>query len=83
MPLQLQQFLDDTHYRDLSQSGFRSGFRTEKGLVALVEDLRKDLDRLILLDLSVVFDTIIHSILLEDLLGVAARCYNGSAPLPL
>uniref|UniRef100_A0A803SSM3 Reverse transcriptase domain-containing protein n=1 Tax=Anolis carolinensis TaxID=28377 RepID=A0A803SSM3_ANOCA len=72
---QLQGFLDDTDFLDQSQSGFRPGFSTEMALVALVDDLRRELDRgsvtlLVLLDISAAFDTIDHGILLGRLSGM-------------
>uniref|UniRef100_A0A803TDF9 Reverse transcriptase domain-containing protein n=1 Tax=Anolis carolinensis TaxID=28377 RepID=A0A803TDF9_ANOCA len=72
---QLQGFLDDINYLDQSQSGFRPGHGTKTALVALVDDLRRELDRgsvtlLVLLDISAAFDTIDHGILLGRLSGM-------------
>uniref|UniRef100_R4GD80 Reverse transcriptase domain-containing protein n=1 Tax=Anolis carolinensis TaxID=28377 RepID=R4GD80_ANOCA len=72
---QLQAFLDDTDFLDPAQSGFRSGHCTETALVAIVDDLRQELDRgsvslLVQLDLSATFDTIAHGILLGRLVGM-------------
>uniref|UniRef100_A0A803TII9 Reverse transcriptase domain-containing protein n=1 Tax=Anolis carolinensis TaxID=28377 RepID=A0A803TII9_ANOCA len=75
---QLQGFLDDINYLDQSQSGFRPGHSTKTALVALVDDLRRELDRgsvtlLVLLDISAAFDTIDHGILLGRLSGMGLR----------
>ncbi|KAF7239428.1 Visinin-like protein 1 [Varanus komodoensis] len=72
---QLQALLDETDYLDPFQSGFRPGYGTESALVALYDDLCRERDRgsaslLVLLDLSVAFDTIDHSILLNRLAGL-------------
>ncbi|XP_061469317.1 uncharacterized protein LOC133378496 isoform X1 [Rhineura floridana] len=75
---QLQSFLELTDYYDSFQSGFRPGNGTETVLVALVDDLRKELDRgrmslLVLLDLSAAFDMIDHDILLGRLSEMGLR----------
>uniref|UniRef100_A0A803TP95 Reverse transcriptase domain-containing protein n=1 Tax=Anolis carolinensis TaxID=28377 RepID=A0A803TP95_ANOCA len=72
---QLQAFLVDTDFLDPAQSGFRQGHGTKTALVALVDDLRRELDRgsvslLVLLDISAAFDTVNHGILLGRLAGM-------------
>uniref|UniRef100_A0A803TC32 Reverse transcriptase domain-containing protein n=1 Tax=Anolis carolinensis TaxID=28377 RepID=A0A803TC32_ANOCA len=72
---QLQGFLVDTDFLDPAQSALRPGHGTETALVALVDDLRRELDRgsvslLVLLDLSAAFDTVDHGILLGRLAGM-------------
>ncbi|KAF7251092.1 putative RNA-directed DNA polymerase from transposon BS [Varanus komodoensis] len=72
---QLQALLDETDYLDPFQSGFRPGYGTESALVALYDDLCRERDRgsaslLVLLDLSVAFNTIDHGILLDRLKGL-------------
>ncbi|KAF7247744.1 Reverse transcriptase-like protein [Varanus komodoensis] len=62
---QLQALLDETDYLNPFQSGFRPGYGTESALVALYTDLCREKDRgsaslLVLLDLSVAFNTIDH-----------------------
>ena len=69
---QLQAHLDETEALDPFQSGFRPRHDTEMQLVALHDDLLREADRgkvslLVLLDISVAFDTIDHSILLGRL----------------
>ncbi|KAF7246247.1 Kappa-type opioid receptor [Varanus komodoensis] len=82
---QLQALLDETDYLDPFQSGFRPGYGTESALVTLYDDLCRERDResaslLVLLDLSVAFDTIEHGILLDRLAGLgvggtALQCF--------
>ncbi|KAF7242143.1 putative RNA-directed DNA polymerase from transposon BS [Varanus komodoensis] len=72
---QLQALLDETDYLDPFQSGFRPRYGTESALVTPYEDLCRERDRgsaslLVLLNLSVAFDTIDHGILLDRLVGL-------------
>uniref|UniRef100_A0A803TU59 Reverse transcriptase domain-containing protein n=1 Tax=Anolis carolinensis TaxID=28377 RepID=A0A803TU59_ANOCA len=70
---QLRGFLDDTDYLDPFQSGFRPGHGTEMALVALVDDLRRELDRgsvSLMVFREAAFDTIDHGILLGQLSGM-------------
>uniref|UniRef100_A0A803SXZ5 Reverse transcriptase domain-containing protein n=1 Tax=Anolis carolinensis TaxID=28377 RepID=A0A803SXZ5_ANOCA len=72
---QLQGFLVDTDFLDPAQSGFRPGHGTKTALVALVDDLHRELDRgsvplLVLPDLTTAFNTVDHGILLGRLVGM-------------
>ena len=78
---QLQTFLEETSALDPFQSGFRPGCGVETALVALMNDLRRHLDRggsefLMLLDLTAAFDTVDHELLACRL---AATGIQGSA----
>ena len=69
---QLQAHLDETDALDQFQSGFRLRHGTETALVSLYDDLLREADRgkmslLVLLDISVAFDTVDHGILLGRL----------------
>uniref|UniRef100_A0A670I2H7 Reverse transcriptase domain-containing protein n=1 Tax=Podarcis muralis TaxID=64176 RepID=A0A670I2H7_PODMU len=75
---QLGRFLDETSALDPFQSGFRAGHGTETALVALTDDLRRQLDRggsglLILLDLSAAFDMVDHELLDHRLADVGIQ----------
>ena len=66
----LQMFLKEMSILDPFQSTFRMHHRTESTLVALQENLLREANKesvtlLVLLDLSVAFDTINHGILLR------------------
>ncbi|KAF7243832.1 Dymeclin [Varanus komodoensis] len=72
---QLQALSDENDYLDPFQSSFRPGYGTESALVTLYDDLCRERDRgsaslLVLLHLSVAFDTIDHGILLDRLAGL-------------
>uniref|UniRef100_A0A670IWM0 Reverse transcriptase domain-containing protein n=1 Tax=Podarcis muralis TaxID=64176 RepID=A0A670IWM0_PODMU len=80
---QLGRFLEETSTLDPFQSDFRPGFGTETALVALTDDLRRQLDRggsglLILLDLSAAFDMVDHDLLDHHLadLGIQGIARN-------
>ncbi len=67
---QVTAFLTQNNLLDSNQSGFRSGHSAETALLSVVEDLRlarmaSKSSLLILLDLSAVFDTVNHQILLS------------------
>ncbi|KAF7238951.1 TOX high mobility group box family member 2, partial [Varanus komodoensis] len=73
---QLQALLDETGYLDPFQSGLRPGYGTESALVMMTcaeRDRGRDRESaslLVLLDLSVTFDTIDHGIFLDRLAGL-------------
>lgn len=65
---------------DSFQSGFRLGFGTETDLVTLTDDLYQELDKenMTLLDRSMAFDTISHSILLNCFLTLGLGEHHSS-----
>ena len=70
----LHTFLNDTNSLDTFQLGFRPHHGTEAALVMLLEDPLQEANSrsvalLVLLDLSVAFDTVDHNILLDWLWG--------------
>lgn len=70
MNRQLTDYIDQHQLLDDTQFGFRKGHRTETALIKATEEIRTILDKggaaiLILLDLSVAFDTVDHSILID------------------
>ena len=72
---QHQALLDETDYLDSFQLGFRPGYEMKTALVALFHNLCWEKDRgnaslLILLDISVAFNTIDHGVLLDRLSGM-------------
>ena len=69
---QLLEHLEKTHVLPDNQSAYRQLYSTETALCSVVNDLIILMDEgkcgvLILLDLSAAFDTVVHSLLLEDL----------------
>ena len=69
---QLQDYLLQTQVLPDQQSAYRQLYSTETALCSVVSDLILLMDNdkcgiLILLDLSAAFDTVVHSLLLEDL----------------
>ena len=75
---QLQGFLEETSALDPFQSGFRASHGVEMALVALTDDLRRQLDLggsalLILLDLTAAFDIVDHGLLARRLADVGIQ----------
>ena len=80
---QLQGILDEMDYLDPFQFGFKPGYGMKLALVAVVDDLHQELEMwyvslLVLLDLSVAFDTTDHVIFLGWDLG--ALFYSDFSP---
>ncbi len=83
---QVSLFLSQNNKLDAKQSGFRSGHSTETVLLSVTEALRiakadSKSSVLILLDLSVAFDTVNHQILLStlsslDITGIPLRWFE-------
>ncbi len=83
---QVSLFLSQNNKLDAKQSGFRSGHSTETALLSVTEALRiakadPKSSVLILLDLSVAFDTVNHQILLStlsslDITGIPLRWFE-------
>ncbi len=83
---QVSLFLSQNNKLDAKQSGFRSGHSTETALLSVTEALRiakadSKSSVLILLDLSVAFDTVNHQILLStlsslDITGIPLRWFE-------
>lgn len=73
MAPQLQVFLDEENYLQPSQSSFRYGYETETALVTWMDDLCRTIGSvflLVLLVLSMTFDTTSHAILLDLMVGI-------------
>ena len=81
---QLSDFLLSNNVFDTFQSGFRPHHSTETALIKVTNDIRLNTDArkvsvLVLLDLSAVFDTVDHEILLqrlEDWVGISGSALN-------
>ena len=72
---QLMEFLEAAQVFPDNQSAYRRLYSTETALCSVVNDLLMLMDEgkcgvLILLDLSAAFDTVVHSLLLEDLKAI-------------
>lgn len=66
----LSTFLEATMFLDTHQAGFRPGHSTESVILSAMDDLKRHADidctqALVLLNLSVAFDTVNHKILLN------------------
>lgn len=66
----LSSFIEQSHFLDSHQAGFRPAHSTESVILAVMDELRGGMDRgltqaLILLDLSAAFDTVDHDILID------------------
>ena len=75
---QLLDFLERTKVLPDYQSAYRKLYSTETALCSVVSDLQIMMDDgkcgiLILLDLSAAFDTVVHSLLLEDLKAIGVE----------
>lgn len=66
---------------DFFQSGFRPSCGPETALITLVDDLKKDLDRsmLVLLDLSAAFDTIVFLDCLSEVWWAELSCTSSAS----
>ena len=72
---------DESGLREINQSAYRKGHRTETAILKIISDILLACDRdkctsLVMLDLSAAFDTVNHTILLQCLQTQQGLCGN-------